>query len=146
MAASLEHCNAIGPRYAEAKPTGLVLLVLAALWLGCQTPNPADPDTALALRDVTVIDGTGPPPPGQTVVFEGGRIAQIGPVGEGEIPARAEVLELSGGYVIPGFVDLHVHSPEDPSVHAAMLDRDPSLDVRNTRAIENVFLGGEPSH
>lgn len=79
---------------------------------------------AVVLYDVTVIDGTGTPPaPHQVVVLRGQQITQVGPVGGLEIPADSEVLDLDGKYLIPGFVDLHVHFPEDGSVHQAMLDR-----------------------
>ncbi len=78
----------------------------------------------IVLADVTVIDGSGAPPlPRQTLVLRGDRIADLGPVGEVDFDGDAEVLDLSGRYVIPGFVDLHVHFPEDRSVHQAMLDR-----------------------
>ncbi|MBQ2999082.1 MAG: amidohydrolase family protein, partial [Clostridia bacterium] len=41
------------------------------------------------------------------VVAEGERIVGLIPVGE--MPADAERVDLDGGYLLPGFVDIHVH-------------------------------------
>ena len=38
---------------------------------------------------------------------EGGRIAEVGPVVAGG--AAASVIDAGDGYLLPGFVDLHVH-------------------------------------
>ena len=65
---------------------------------------------AVALRGVTVLDGTGGPAlQNQTVVIEGNRISAVGAAGQVQIPAGAEVMELSGHTVIPGMVGLHNH-------------------------------------
>ena len=64
----------------------------------------------VALRGVTVLDGTGGPAlQNQTVVIEGSRISAVGSAGQVQIPAGAEVMELSGHTVIPGMVGLHNH-------------------------------------
>lgn len=101
------------------------LLSLAALLLASCRPLAAqDQPVPVALHNVTVIDGTAAAPePNQIVVLRGARIAEVGPVGRVEVPAGAHVIDLSGRYVVPGFVDLHVHFPEDTSVHQAMLHR-----------------------
>src|SRR5581483_7549610 len=43
--------------------------------------------------------------PGGSVTTAGERIAAVG----GPAPAGAERVDLAGGYLVPGFVDLHVH-------------------------------------
>lgn len=43
------------------------------------------------------------------VVINGERIARIGTTGQVEIPSDAEVIDVSGCYVTPGFIDLHAH-------------------------------------
>jgi N-acetylglucosamine-6-phosphate deacetylase len=45
--------------------------------------------------------------PGGQVETEGGRIGRVGPAAP--VPAGADVIDLQGGYLSPGFVDLHVH-------------------------------------
>ena len=78
------------------------------------------PFQRLLLRDVTLIDGTGAPPIGpMDIVIEDNRIVQIKSVGfpgvainEADRPKILEgdkVLNLSGHYVLPGFVDMHGH-------------------------------------
>ncbi len=42
-------------------------------------------------------------------VIESGRIAQMGRLDDIDIPPHAEWIDLSGCYVMPGFIDLHVH-------------------------------------
>ena len=65
---------------------------------------------AVALTGVTLIDGTGTPArTGQTVVIEGSRIGAVGPDEQVDIPAGAEVMDMSGHTVIPGMIGLHNH-------------------------------------
>jgi imidazolonepropionase-like amidohydrolase len=65
------------------------------------------PFGTMAIRGVMLIDGTGGPPAGPTnIIVEGNRIARVG----GRIPDDVDfVLEADGMYLMPGFVDLHVH-------------------------------------
>lgn len=64
----------------------------------------------VALEDVRVIDGTGAGArEGQTVLVRDGRIAAVGPSDDVDVPEDAEVLDLSGHTVIPGFVGMHDH-------------------------------------
>lgn len=78
------------------------------------------PFPRLILRGATLIDGTGAPPVGPVdVVVEGDRIARIQSVGYPGVAIRAEdrpaagpndrEIDVSGMYVLPGFVDLHGH-------------------------------------
>lgn len=75
------------------------------------------PFQTLTIRNVMVIDGTGAPPYGpMNVVIEGNRIARITSAGtpglpqrQGGPPAGENVIDGTGMFVLPGFVDLHVH-------------------------------------
>lgn len=44
------------------------------------------------------------------IVVRGNRIEAIGPSGSVSIPAGAEVVDISGKTVVPGFVDVHYHT------------------------------------
>ncbi|WP_253201555.1 amidohydrolase family protein [Sphingomonas quercus] len=75
------------------------------------------PFARTVLRNVTMIDGTGAPPQGPVdIVLAGDHIAEIRTIGApGAINPRARAasgdheLDLTGYYVLPGFVDAHTH-------------------------------------
>ncbi len=98
-------------------------------------PAPARPDgegegpfDRLILRGVMVVDGTGAPPMGPVdLVIEGNRIEEIKSLGmanteidESRRPKDADLeLDLSGSWVLPGLVDLHVHTGGVPKAPRA---------------------------
>lgn len=64
----------------------------------------------LALREVTVVDVMdGCLSTNQTVLIAGDRITTVGPMAEVDVPDGTEVVDASGGYLIPGLWDMHVH-------------------------------------
>ncbi len=64
----------------------------------------------VVLRGATVIDGLGNPPLNNaTVVVEGDRIRSILSGQNPTFPTDATVIDVSGKFIIPGFVDTHVH-------------------------------------
>lgn len=64
----------------------------------------------VALRHVSVIDGTGAAPStDQTVILVDGRIASIGPSTTTIVPADTEVHDYPGYSVLPGLVSMHDH-------------------------------------
>lgn len=76
----------------------------------------------VALTGVRLVDGTGAPPEeGRTVLIRDGRIAEVGPDGEVEIPDGAEVLDREGHTVLPGLVGLHNHTFYTTSSRRAQL-------------------------
>jgi imidazolonepropionase-like amidohydrolase len=94
-------------------------MMRSRIWLTvacfCLWPAASPAQSALVLRGVTVIDGTGAPPlPNRTVIIDGSRIRQI--VGADERatrPAGARVVDARGKFVIPGLWDMHVHLTAD---------------------------------
>ena len=64
----------------------------------------------VAITDVKLIDGTGRPAQAhQTVVFEDGRITQVGKAGKIKVPKEAEIISGVGKTLLPGLVMLHEH-------------------------------------
>jgi imidazolonepropionase-like amidohydrolase len=64
----------------------------------------------VAIRDATLIDGTGHAPQRHcTLIIRGDRIAAIGPSRTTRIPKNARVIEARGKFLIPGLWDMHVH-------------------------------------
>jgi imidazolonepropionase-like amidohydrolase len=85
-----------------------VLLLRWALLTGLTIGSSAA--ATLAIRDVTVIDGTGAPPvPHSTIVIQGERILELAPAAKARIPKGARVIDGRGRYAIPGLWDMHVH-------------------------------------
>ncbi len=83
------------------------------------------PYKTMVVRGATLIDGTGGPPRGPVdIVVEGNRITSIRNAGTPGLPMRANrgpqadhEIDATGMYVLPGFVDLHVHAggaPKNP--------------------------------
>ena len=69
----------------------------------------------IALRGVTVIDGTGAAPlRDAVVVIEGNRITAFGPRDRIRIPGGAAIQDLTGKYLLPGFIDMHAHAAFGP--------------------------------
>ncbi|HEX5051136.1 MAG TPA: amidohydrolase family protein [Planctomycetota bacterium] len=125
----------------------LFTLVFTAL-LGAQDPDPAPdrregegdgPYDRLILRGVIVIDGTGAPPHGPVDVMIGkNRIIAVGGP-----PARPDrVIDGRGMYLLPGFVDMHVHcggkpkAPEAEYVYKLWL-------AHGVTTVRGVPLGGQ---
>jgi len=65
----------------------------------------------LVLRGATLIDGRGGTPTERAMaVIEGDRLRAVGSVDRlGPPPEGAEVIDLSGKWLLPGFIDAHVH-------------------------------------
>lgn len=67
-------------------------------------------DDTLALLGGTLIDGEGGIPLQNAVVLiKGDRIAEVGSKGETRLPDTAEIINLTGQFVLPGLIDMHVH-------------------------------------
>ena len=62
--------------------------------------------TLIAITHAHVVPIQGEPFDG-TVLVADGRITDLGP--DLEVPAGAEVLDAAGGWLLPGFIDAHVH-------------------------------------
>jgi imidazolonepropionase-like amidohydrolase len=86
------------------------------------------PFDRLVIRGAMLIDGTGGPPRGPVdIVIEGNRIAEVESVGtpyveidEEERPeGGTREIDASGSYVLPGFVNNHVHTGGVPKAPEA---------------------------
>ena len=59
---------------------------------------------------ISDIDGTGNTPiDNGVIVIEGNQISQVGKYGEVDLPKGAEIIDVKGKWIIPGFIDLHIH-------------------------------------
>ena len=64
----------------------------------------------MALVGGQVVDGYGGPPiQNAAVVIGEGRVLEVGPAEEVEVPSGVDVVDTSGMTVLPGLFDMHVH-------------------------------------
>jgi hypothetical protein len=85
--------------------TIVALLVAVPCAGGARTQS-----AAVAVTNVTLIDGTGAPPTStMTVIVNGSRIETIGRAGRVRVPQGAIVVDGTGKFLIPGLWDMHVH-------------------------------------
>jgi imidazolonepropionase-like amidohydrolase len=64
----------------------------------------------IALVGGTLIDGNGGAPVKDAVVLiEGDRIIKVGPKDKIKYPKTARVIDVTGKYLLPGLIDMHVH-------------------------------------
>jgi imidazolonepropionase-like amidohydrolase len=73
--------------------------------------------TTFALRGATLIDGTGAPPRSNSLLLvRDGRVVSVGEATAAALaalPAGTPVTDVSGKWIVPGFVDAHVHAESD---------------------------------
>ena len=67
--------------------------------------------TLTLIRNGTLIDGNGgPPTPNAAVLVEGNRLRAVGPAQSISVPGSAVTeIDAGGGFILPGFIDTHVH-------------------------------------
>jgi imidazolonepropionase-like amidohydrolase len=81
------------------------LLVTVVLSWAAQGQAPAG---RVLIDRVQILNGRGGPPVPGRILIEGERIAQILPE-DAPVPSGAIVIDGAGGYLLPGFVDMHAH-------------------------------------
>lgn len=86
----------------------LAAWLLAAAFTCLPLPHLSAAPTVLA--GATVIDpGSGRVVADANVVIEGERIVAVGPAAQTPAPSGARVIEVKGRWILPGYVDSHVH-------------------------------------
>ena len=85
----------------------------------------------IAIRNATLIDGTGAPPRGADVAISGDRIAAVGDLGA--MSADREI-DAAGRAVAPGFIDVHTHDDR------ALLS-DPGMACKASQGVTTVVVG-----
>jgi imidazolonepropionase-like amidohydrolase len=111
-------------REENVKTTIGILLSLCLLISACasptliatSTPGSSFSQAELVLTNGTLIDGTGNEPiPEAILVIGNGRILAAGTASQVIIPEGVKVVDLSEAYILPGFINAHVHDAFDGS-------------------------------
>ncbi len=94
-------------------------LFLSALFLSAGTDKPqekSEKPAVVAVLGATIIDGTGREPlPNGVIIIEGDKIKEVGPAGKVKIPKEAQKIDASGKWILPGFIDCHIHLTSETS-------------------------------
>ncbi|HUH14023.1 MAG TPA: D-aminoacylase [Longimicrobiales bacterium] len=118
-------------RAGGAAAAGLVAVPGAAL--GTIAPLRSGAQAGWLLRGALVLDGSGAPGRELDVRVEGGRITEVG---AGLAEAGAEVMELRGMAVAPGFIDIHSHTDRS-------LLSDPTADSKVRQGVTTEVAGAD---
>lgn len=116
-------------------PLCRLLVLLAALSACCLAAcdRGAGGPGALALENVTLIDGTGAPSrTGATVIVRDGRIEAVGE--SLRIARGTDRHDLTGKYLIPGLIDMHAHIAIGP-VESRERDGVPAMSMTYDEAV-----------
>ena len=114
-ARSQQHCRRTGDiasRSVIMRITWALAVVISSL--ACDSSERIDTPNLLVLSGATLIDGTGAPPVSNSeIVLSGDRILRVGTRGAFSYPGGTRITDLSGRWIVPGFMDLHAHVPRD---------------------------------
>jgi imidazolonepropionase-like amidohydrolase len=82
----------------------------------CQDPASSGegPDGTIAVVNCFLIDGLGSEAiPNSVVIIQNQHIKAVGTASSLDIPPGAQVIDVQGSYVLPGFINAHVHGGYD---------------------------------
>ena len=117
---------------------GLILVFAAAVPLPARAQTPEAP---LAIVGGTVFPSpNGAPIEDGAILIVDGRIAAVGPRSEVGIPAEAELVDATGGSVLAGFWNLHVHFVEPVFAGADTLPPDVLAEALREMLLQHGFV------
>jgi imidazolonepropionase-like amidohydrolase len=89
------------------KSSAVGFLLLVCTLATAQAAAPAD--HWIAVRAGRLFDGTEKLAANQVILIRGDRIVKVGPAERVQVPADAEVVDLTHATVLPGLIDAHTH-------------------------------------
>jgi N-acyl-D-amino-acid deacylase len=106
---------------AAMKKLAVLTAVLVAASLAVGSAQPAQ-RFDLLIRNGRVMDGTGNPWFPADIGIQNGRIAAVGKLGSAQ---AARIIDATGKYVVPGFIDIHSHADDGSGPRGGFRDPDP---------------------
>jgi len=116
------------------KVTCVVSLALASLVVAAAPGQQPAATFDLIIRNGRVLDGTGNPWFPADIGVRDGRIVSVGTLAGAE---AARVIDATGKYVAPGFIDIHSHADDGARARGGFRDEDPKI-----RAAPNLVSQG----
>ena len=120
--------------------TSFALFLLGTAGTQAQEKPEKKEPPVIALTGGTLIEGNGGAPIPDAVVFiQGTKILKAGPASAVTVPEKAERIDARGKYILPGFIDCHIHTayPFDESQYST--DDDASTALRALHVM-NLYL------
>jgi hypothetical protein len=89
---------------------------------GCAVDESRVPGDAVVIRNGKVIDGVAKQPIDDgIVVIQGEHIISVGKASDVVVPRNARTIDADGGAILPGIINSHTHSTDDPAIRRAFL-------------------------
>ncbi|MCS0592428.1 amidohydrolase family protein [Massilia norwichensis] len=102
----------------KVKAIAAALAVLGALASTAASVHAAPNERVVAVRAGKLVDVVaGKVLENQTILIAGERITAVGPSASVNVPAGAELVDLSGATVLPGLIDAHTHLTGNAAHH-----------------------------
>jgi imidazolonepropionase-like amidohydrolase len=109
----------------------IILVLMGTAAIQAQEKQQKKEPPVIALAGGTLIDGNGGAPVADAVVLiQGRKILKAGPAAAVQVPATAEKIDVRGKFVLPGFIDCHIHTTYPNSDIEALTDDDASMTLR----------------
>jgi len=116
-------------------------LVLVLTLFGLSQGKKEEP--IIALVGATLIDGTGAAPVvNSTVLIQGQKIKTVGPTAAVQIPSGAQKIDISGKWVLPGFIDCHIHTGYPYDNDQYFTDTDSLATLRSFHSLDMYLRSG----
>jgi imidazolonepropionase-like amidohydrolase len=101
------------------------------------------PEPVVALVGATLIDGTGAPPlANTTVLIQGERIKAIGLATAIVVPPGARTIDVTGKWILPGFIDCHIHTGAPYDELEELTDTDSLATLRGVHVLDMYLRSG----
>lgn len=90
--------------------TWAIIFLILSLSIFGQEKQIKKEEPVIALVGGTLIDGTGKEPMANAaVIIQGERIIAVGPKDKVKIPQGAPIINVANKWILPGFIDCHIH-------------------------------------
>ena len=118
-------------------PRAVFVVMLALLFLGAalapaqEKKQKKEEAPVIALTGGTLIDGNGGAPvPDAVVLIQGRKILAAGPSAMVKVPEKSERIDIRGKFILPGFIDCHIHTTYPFNMEQSFTDTDASTSLR----------------